>query len=80
MDGGGFVGHGPPLGGFGFVDLISPVLTGPHPVGGDDRGLQFVGFLEFHLFCFGGSGHAGQAGVEQEEVLVGDRRKVCVSA
>ena len=69
----GFVGHGPPFGGFGFVHLIGPVLAGPYPVGGNDRGFEFVGLFEFHLFCLGGAGHAGQAGVEQEEVLVSDR-------
>ena len=55
------------------MHLVGPVLTGPHPVGGNDGGLEFVGLLEFHLFGLGRTGHAGQPGVEQEEVLIGDR-------
>ena len=74
MDLCGFVGHGA-LGGLGFVHLIGPVLAGPHPVGGNDRGFKFVGLLEFHLFCFGGAGHTGQTGIKEEEVLIGDRGK-----
>ena len=70
---GRFVGHRPPLAGFALVHLISPVLPGPGAVGGHDGDLELVGLLELHLFCFGGAGHPGQAGVEQEEVLIGDR-------
>ena len=72
VDFGGFERHGAPLGRFSFVYLIGPVRAGAAAVGGHDCDFEFIGFLEFHLFCFGGAGHAGQARVEQEEVLVGD--------
>ena len=68
-----FVGHSAPFCSLGFVNLIGPVLTRPDPVGGDDCGFEFVGLLEFNLFRFGRAGHAGQAGIEQEKVLIRDR-------
>ena len=67
--------HRTPFGGFTLVDLIGPVLPGPSPVGGHNRDLQLVGLLEFHLLCLGGTGHSGQAGIQQEEVLIGDGGK-----
>ena len=73
VDFGGFVGHSPPLCGFCFVHLISPVLSSPHPVGRNDGGFKFVGLLEFHLFRFRRTGHASQAWVKQKKVLVSDR-------
>jgi hypothetical protein len=73
VHGGGFSGHGTPLGGFTLVHLITPVGAGPGPVGGHHRDLELVSLLELHLFGLGGAGHAGQARVEQEEVLVRDR-------
>jgi len=68
-----FVGHSAPLGSLGFVHLIGPVLTCPHPIGGDDCGFEFVSLLKFHLLGLGGAGHAGQAGIEQKKVLIRDR-------
>ena len=75
MDLGRLGGHRPPFGRLRFVHLIGPVLAGPGAVGGHDRDLQLVGLLELHFFSLGGAGHAGEARVEQEEVLVGDRSK-----
>ena len=73
VNGGRFIGHGLPFGRLGFVDLVGPIGAGAHPVGGHDRDLELVGLLEFDLLGFGRTGHAGQAWIEQEEVLVGDR-------
>ena len=72
VDLGRFQGHGPPFGSLIFVHLVGPIGAGSHPVGGHNRHFEFVGFLELHLLGFGRAGHARQAGIEQEEVLIGD--------
>ena len=72
MDLGRFQGHGPPFCRFVLIHLVGPIGAGAHPVGGHNRHFEFVGFLELHLLGFGRAGHARQAGIEQEEVLVGD--------
>ena len=70
---GGLLGDGAPLARFRFVDLIHQVPAGSGAVGGNDGDLKLVGLLEFHLLGFGCAGHASQTGIQQEEVLVGDR-------
>ena len=72
MDLGCFSGNGLPLGRLIFVNLIRPVGAGAGPVGGNNGDFEFVGFFELHLLGFGRAGHAGQAGIEKEEVLIGD--------
>ena len=71
----GFFGHRSPFRCFGFVHLIHPVLAGAHPVRRHDGGLQGVGLFEFHFLCFGRTGHPGQTGIEQKEILIGNRRQ-----
>jgi hypothetical protein len=69
---GTFLGGGVPFGGFGFVHQVGQILAGIRSVGGDLRHFQVVDLLKFCFLGFGGTCHARELRIEQEEVLIGN--------
>ena len=72
VDGEYFIGHGIPLGLLGAENLVIPIVAAAGAVRGHRDHIEAVGVAEFFRFCFAGAGHAGEAFIEAEVVLIGD--------